>query len=554
MKKILLSFTLFFLFVFSASANSIDSIDITVSIRQDGSAEITQTWVTDSDEGTEHYIPMQNMNGMEIEEFSVEENGVPFENIPWDIDKSREEKAGKCGVVETSKGYELCWGIGEYGQHTYTIRYVLTNMVRGFNDYDGFNVRFVNDEMNPAPDNVKLMIVSETGQLNEDNTAMWAFGFDGEIWAESGGILAYSNNFNSSSHMTVMLRFEKGLFDPSYLENASFSELQDRAFEGSDYGDDESFFEKYLFPLLMFLAAAAAITAAAVAVFQIMKSIRAVKKMYKEAEYCRDVPFGGDLECLSWFTENFDLSSSGENNVIGAYMLRMTQNGCVSALNEEKEKFFGLSSETEVSLRLHRAPVDGEETELALFRFMREAAGEDGTLQQKELEKYSRKHYNSYNALLEKCMRKGSEKLNNYGVFTPKKGFKYYKAPRSLSEEGVKKLKEIMGLKKYLLEFSLINERSTYEAALWRDYLSFAYLVGIADKVIEELKGMYPEHVTEITNTAGTVYMASCYSRMAMRGYRSGYSAAHRSSGGGGSASFGGGGGFSGGGSGGGTR
>ena len=59
MKKILLSFTLFFLFVFSASANSIDSIDITVSIRQDGSAEITQTWVTDSDEGTEHYIPMQ---------------------------------------------------------------------------------------------------------------------------------------------------------------------------------------------------------------------------------------------------------------------------------------------------------------------------------------------------------------------------------------------------------------------------------------------------------------------------------------------------------------
>ena len=115
--------------------------------------------------------------------------------------------------------------------------------------------------------------------------------------------------------------------------------------------------------------------------------------------------------------------------------------------------------------------------------------------------------------------------------------------------------------KNFLKDFTLNNEREVPEVALWKDYLVFAQLYGIADKVAEQLKKLFPadfDHYARSldiepnylptiirmnTNLANVAYTNAAVKMSSVR-----------SSGGGGHASFGGGGGFSGGGFGGGSR
>lgn len=49
------------------------------------------------------------------------------------------------------------------------------------------------------------------------------------------------------------------------------------------------------------------------------------------------------------------------------------------------------------------------------------------------------------------------------------------------------------GLKKYMEEFSLIKDREVPELVLWEKYLVFATVFGVAEKVIKQLKVVYPE-------------------------------------------------------------
>ena len=108
-------------------------------------------------------------------------------------------------------------------------------------------------------------------------------------------------------------------------------------------------------------------------------------------------------------------------------------------------------------------------------------------------------------------------------------------------------------LKKYLNEFTLIAEREITETIIWKEYMVYATLFGIADKVIEQFKKVYPEKIPELETYNRNVIIAHSYYRSM---YRSSQRAmqARRTSGSGGRASFGGGGGFSGGGRGGGSR
>ena len=119
-------------------------------------------------------------------------------------------------------------------------------------------------------------------------------------------------------------------------------------------------------------------------------------------------------------------------------------------------------------------------------------------------------------------------------------------------------VRQVFGLKKFLKEFTLANERHVSELGLWKDYLVYAELFGIADQVRADMQKINPEfekmakiYQDMCDRTVVPELMATTLygSRLAQKAI-----ARERSGGGGGSASMGGGGGFSGGGSGGGIR
>src|SRR5690625_785605 len=190
MISLLLCFMLFPNDLVEAKEHRLESLHIHTYIHEDGSATITETRQATLHEGTENYDVIEDLGKSTIINFTVSENGKTYEFIDhWDIDSSREEKAYKNGVIKTASGYELVWGIGEYGYHEYILEYTVTDFIKQLKDSQMLFWRYVNDATNIPPEQLTIEIETDK-QLNVDDEKIWGFGFDGDIHFEKGNVIA----------------------------------------------------------------------------------------------------------------------------------------------------------------------------------------------------------------------------------------------------------------------------------------------------------------------------------------------------------------------------
>ena len=145
----------------------------------------------------------------------------------------------------------------------------------------------------------------------------------------------------------------------------------------------------------------------------LMKRKKAIKRFYKEAEYFRDVPNGGKMEVSHYLAQNFDVADD-ESLIIGALILSMINKGALEPQLEESVGFFGKVKES-VNLKLIKEP--DTSAELSLYHLLSVSAGEDGILQEKELEKYSYKYPEKINAFVDGIKKSGESEFISQGGF-----------------------------------------------------------------------------------------------------------------------------------------
>lgn len=80
--------------------------------------------------------------------------------------------------------------------------------------------------------------------------------------------------------------------------------------------------------------------------------------------------------------------------------------------------------------------------------------------------------------------------------------------PNRLSVQGETMYMVWKGLEKYMLEFSNMKEYELPHLELWKDYLVYATMMGISDKVCKQLKLAYPniDNDDYMTSTFGNTY------------------------------------------------
>lgn len=526
------------------AANQVPEMEIDVALRPDGSACITQTWTADTHEGTEFYLARKDSGYLSITDFSVSDKNGTYTLVEnWDVNASFEEKAGKCGILQTGEGVELCWGISQYGENRYVIEYVLHGLVGSYTDADGFNHRFV-DEMTFFPSDVELTIRNQDGTpLRDDICDIWAFGFDGQIAFEDGVIRAWSESpLESGHHMTVMVAFQKGVLSPGRSVEDSFESVKERAFSGSDYGDDEEFEDLTLDDILFLLVIFGSPVALIILLSKWSKKIKQakMKKQMEQAGYFRDAPNDGNLNV----TYRLGLCSNlcKEDALLGAYFMRLVSQGCLVSTDDALDV-------KSVRLRLNHAPQGGNKYEDALYTILETAAGPDGVLHPFELEQFCSHNYVPLFRFMDSCERDGMQTLVKDGCL---KGA-VLESTKNLTRTGLQELDEVLGLKHFLLDFSLIQERGVKEAVIWQDYMVYALMLGIADKLEDQIRQLYPDQIPQVEQYRRYVSYTGYYNGLMYRTYSRErlQRIPGRSSGSGGHASFGGGGGFSGGGSGG---
>ena len=541
-------FLLFHLFTFSplTARPLLKDLNIQVVLSRNGDARITETrQMTIDSEGTECYIVIGNLNGSDISDLTVsDETGRAFTNTgAWDIDRSRDWKEGKCGIVSKHNGYELCWGLGESGERTYTTSYTVTNLVKGYDDADGFNYMFVAQGVSPLPDHVKLTIEPEdTLRFTAENTGVWGFRYQGEVGFYDYRVVAESSEpFESRSAMVVMCCFNKGMFEPADIRTGSFETLREQAFEDSDYVDEEEWTTEDTIVVLALILGIFIVPLIAL-VWYIIYVWRARKKVNKDLLWYRDIPLGGDLQQTNDMLNAYKYFNTDYNHLLSACILKLINLGAITIEQHLNEKGKNVQNFVIHDLK----DVDKQPVLLKkVHQIFQKAAGSDTILEPKELKSFMRSNYN--------------QSITDSFINTL-----HTKTSLSSYKDRLDEARQVFGLKKYLKEFSLIDERHVQEVSLWKDYMIYATLFGIADQVIKDMKQINPEYFNMdqvASQMADDTTLPMIYSTMHSSTTRAAMSKAEReaarearASGRGGHASWGGGGGFSGGGSGGGVR
>ncbi len=521
--------------------SQLHNLNIRVMLTPDGDAYITETrHMTIDSEGTEVYLVVGNLNGSTVSNLSVtDESGRPYTNIGvWDIHRTRNEKAGKCGIVTKHDGYELCWGLGAEGQRTYITSYVVTNLLRHYTDADGFNYMFVAEGISPQPEHVKLTISRNDGQpFDADSTGMWAFRFYGDISLQDGNIVAETSEpFSTRSAMIVMAKFEHGQFQPSMQADGTFDDMQQQAFEGSDYLDDDNDGDLFFFIFFIFILIALPLIFIAYIIYKWWQR----RKVMKDLTWWREAPKGCNLQESNNILNAYRYFTSDYNNLLSACILRLISIGAIS-IEPQTYK----NGNTIHNFVIHPLPDNANQEHMVrmIHNIFRRAAGTDTILEPHELRTWMQRQANQ--SVVDSFVQNLHTKTSIY---------------QYSGKETHDTVRQLFGLRKYLKEFSLIDERHVSELDLWKDYMIYATLFGIADQVIHDMKKINPEYfnMDKVANqmaddmTLPTIY--STFHTSTSRAWVSKAEREARASGHGGHASFGGGGGFSGGGFGGGVR
>ena len=566
--RIFLSLTLLISSTLVSAQPRLHDLDIRVELSKNGDARITETrQMTIDSKGTECYIGLDNMSPSTVMDFAVsDENIRQYENIgKWEVDRSRSEKAGRCGIVEKGDGgYELCWGIGDSGQRTYVTSYTITGLVRGYPDADALRHVFLEENVNPKPEHAKVTIVGADTTLvfTPDTCGIWGFRFIGELGFENGTMVAETTEpMNSEAALYLMAKFPKGMLEPDIqTTDDTFEHKKQLAFEDSDYGDVviEVSERSTNVPLALGLLGGGFVGFCGLLLY-LFKGLPARRrkkheKWMQSLDYFKSIPLGGNLQQANDMLNAFNFGKAADyKRLVSATILQLINEGACSVqpvMSEKGEMTKRFVVKEELSLEK-----DLPLLAFKMFDIFKNASGENHVLDPKELETYmgDEKNRKQIRSFLE--------------VLCTERDRGYYKNRKD-------EMAEVYGFKRFLEDFTLMNERHLAETRLWRDYMVWATLYGNAEQVMKDMKAINPEffkmdqvavqlsdsivlpavYVSFFKGTEHVFDIMEKNRREAVQSSRRSYSSS-RSSGGGGHSSWrGGGGGFSGRGGGGGIR
>lgn len=536
---------------------NLKSINMDIYVDDNGDAHITEYWNINLNEGTEIYRTYYDMGTSEIKNLEVVFNGTTFTTLNyWNINASFDAKSYKAGLnpIKNEDGYEICFGISEYGDNTYLITYTITNFVVKTPDADMIYWQLIPPNLIDPPEKISVKIHSDF--LYDKNWDVWGYGYgnnlnEGYSYISSGYIeLTKEGRLNSNEYVVVLAKFPKNTFNARSSVNNNFNYYLELASkDAKNYHD--SFFGKIkkIFSVIisMIVSFAPFIMIGAISTLLSTSNdygtkyikVKVDSKKLKKAPYFRDLPCNKNIFKAYWVAGQYKLNMN-KTDFLGAILLKWLKNGNIenvtvkSAVLKKDERAVKLITSNNL-----------DELEKKLYSMML-TASKDGILEKNEFTKWCNNNYKEilswFNNIID---RETMNFVKEESIIEDKKSYRTEYIPTDTIENYAL---QMAGLKKFLNDFSNIKDRESVEVILWEEYLMYAQILGIAEKVAKEFKKLYPDILTdEYYNDfifihhitfSGTFAATSAHSRaMSYSGGGGGFS-----SHGGGFGSFGGGG------------
>lgn len=521
-----------------------------VLLNTDGSANVTETWdIAIEDTNTlfkTFEIDSTKYSGI-TDVSLVETTGGMRKNFSQIYqEKYHVDKDCFYALKNSSGDFEIAWGVHEdddYARRTFEMNYTIVDAVKNYADCSEFYWQFIGTDSAIPARKVTGTITLPTNVANLDEFRIWAHGpLNGNMNKISNTKASFEIE-NLATHTMLEVR----IVTPTYVFannynlssqnklNQILTQEQTWANEANRKREALATRQKIMKILTICFFAFTNIVGIILALV-LIKKIKTYKVELQKApnfkptmpsQYFRDIPNEDSTPSQAAFLYYFKNSnfSMHTSNVFSATMLDLCMKKYLSfeVLGEKK-------NEVKVTLTPNMDTSLLPKDELEIYQIL-EKVNSSKEFTMKDFEKYCQNHSSTFLAKynsIETYAKKQAELQGNYDNSLYKqysnwvaKGvgfvflsivsipfmlvniipsiictvycFKISGRYHTLTQKGVDEKEAWIGLKNYMQDFSMMKEKEVPELVLWEKYLVYATAFGIADRVLQQLKVIYPQ-------------------------------------------------------------
>lgn len=556
LKKYIFSLLFLFAFLLLSNSTvyagdlELKNLTYDVKLNFDGTANVTEIWdIAIEDTNTlfkTFEIDSSKYSG--ITNVSVVETTLGMNRHFTEIYEEKYHVNKNCfyALINSKDQFEIAWGVHEdddYARRRFEINYTIVDAVKNYKDASEFYWQFISTESAIPANKVTGTITLPTNVTNIDDFRVWAHGpLNGNITRASNNTATFEiENLSSHTMLEARIVTPTYVFDKN-LNTSSENKLEYILTQEQEWADEANRQREAIARRQKIMKIIAIVFIILTNIAGIFVAIILVKKnkKYKNtleetpnikpnmpSKYFRDIPRKDATPAEAAFLYYFKNSSFSMHipNIISATILDLCMKKYLSfeVLPDKKNQIkIILTPNTDISLL--------PKNEIIVYQML-EKVSPNKQFTMKDFEKYTQKHsstfLNQYNSLepnvknelqfngnydKELMKKRDSWSLKGTGyiilsiaslifmifAFIPAficsiKCFKISNRYNTLTQKGTDEKEAWTGLKNYMEDFSMMKEKEVPELVLWEKYLVYATAFGISDKVIKQLKVVYPQ-------------------------------------------------------------
>lgn len=537
----------------------LNNLDFYAEIDTNGNMNVTETWnIRISNTNTLYKtfeLDENKYSGITNVQVSEVGRGDFTETDEWAYHLTKDYYFG--GINDDGK-FEISFGVGlddSTATNTYKISYTVVDAIKKYDDCAELYWQFLGSDAAVDASKITGTIKLPSEADSKEDIRVWGHveTLNGEIYVTSTDTVEFSlDNYISGNYVEVRIAMPSEMIETAertYNKNVLPSIIEEEtewANEANVRRERKQRNEKIIKTVII----AVMVIIDIILLRQTVKYIKIFKNTKKlipteKYEYFREKPNKNSTpaDALFLYNNGVNAASTAFGNVFSATLLNLSLKGYFKITVEQNEK----GKKETLIYKTKKDIEDLQYEEERIARFVKNAIDSKEKITIKELQKYIRNHASSVSSLIEKTgieTKNKNKMTENFDEEKSKEKSKYigiaivYFAVAmfcitflpvvilliinailalmingklsNLTQKGIDEREKWKGLKKYMEDFSLLNEKEIPALEVWEEYLVYATVFGIADKVIKQLKMVYPQ-IDEMDdfNTASYIYLMS---------------------------------------------
>ena len=501
--------------VYAAESDNLylDKLDFYVEVNSDGSMRVTETWDIDIRDTNTLYktFEMDKKKFSSFEDVTVRDvtNNKTFTQI--DEEMYHVTKDCYYGLQKSNGDFEIAWGVGlddSYDTRTYEISYTVTDAIGKYNDYAELYWQFVGEDFEISASEVTGTIILPESADNKEDIKVWGHTeeLNGEIYVTAKNEISFQiDNFNAGHYIEVRSLFPTDMIQSTgreYAEDRYNTVLQEEtnwANQANLRRTWDSIKDKVIIVFIIFVVIA-------IIIIFIQKAVKYGKKLgelkkyipEQKLDYFRELPEKNTTpgEAVYILEEPYNKFTSYFGKILSATLLDLKLKKYIDLKTEKDQK----GKEKIIISRLKQPDDNLKEDEKTILKFICNIDKKEEEITVKRLEKYISDHYPSVEKLIKQSEKAIEKQLGEEDIYNKKQKEEYLnysglagvyyvfailtliiilwafplaivflingilcssvkKNINVLTQKGINDKEKWKGLKKYMEDFSLLNEK-----------------------------------------------------------------------------------------------